>query len=97
MFVFIGTWAPEGWGLFVSVSLMTLFQWLRHSVEWRGQKWIMNWEGCARKRSWPNFKLLLPPQNLPWGAEDIHEKSVTLSGLPTEIRTRSLPNTKQKC
>jgi hypothetical protein len=32
---------------------------------------MTNWEGCARQRKWPNFKLI--SQCLPGGTEKDHE------------------------
>jgi hypothetical protein len=32
---------------------------------------MMNWKGCGRRQSWPNFKLL--SQHLPGGTEDNHK------------------------
>jgi hypothetical protein len=44
----------------------------------------MNWKGCGRRRSWPNFKVL--SQYLPGGTEKNHEKtSVKIADLGTEI------------
>jgi hypothetical protein len=28
-----------------------------YNVGWEGDKWMMKWKGCVRKRSWPNFKV----------------------------------------
>jgi hypothetical protein len=33
---------------------------------------MMNWKGCGRKLSWPNFKVL--PWNLPEVTEENHEQ-----------------------
>jgi hypothetical protein len=42
--------------LFV-VYVVTLFQRLRlYSVEWRRDKWMMNWKGCGRKWLWHNVR-----------------------------------------
>jgi hypothetical protein len=29
-----------------------------YSVEWKGDRWMMNWKGCGRKQSLPNFNVL---------------------------------------
>jgi hypothetical protein len=56
----------------------------------------MNWKGCDRKWSLPNFKVL--SRNLPGGTEETTEKiSVRIAGLGTEFRTRDILNTKQEC
>jgi hypothetical protein len=44
----------------------------RLSVVWRGDKWMMNCNGCIRKESWPSFRTLY--QHLPEGTEEKHEK-----------------------
>jgi hypothetical protein len=45
----------------------------------------MNWEGCRRKRSWPDLSYYL------------RQTSVLLAGVWAEIWTRDLSNTKQEC
>jgi hypothetical protein len=46
------------------VACFTKFFQLRlYSVEWKGDKWIMNCKEFGRKWSWPNFELL--PRNSP--------------------------------
>jgi hypothetical protein len=55
--------------LWFVVYFMTLSQWLRlHSVEWRVERWMMNWSGVGRAQLWPNFKAL--SQHLPGAPED---------------------------
>jgi hypothetical protein len=73
--------------------LSTLFQWLRlYSVEWRGNKWMMKWKGCGRKRPWPNFNLLF--QHLSENSEE-NRKKVGIAGLRDQVWTRDLPNKMQ--
>jgi hypothetical protein len=58
--------------LFV-VYLTKLFEFVRlYSVEWMGNKWMMNWKGFWRKRSWPNSKVL--SWYSPGGTEENHEQ-----------------------
>jgi hypothetical protein len=67
--------------LFV-VYLTTLFQWLTlHSVELRGDEWMMNWKGDGRKRSWSNFKT--PSHHFIAGTKENHEKPQ--SGYPRDL------------
>jgi hypothetical protein len=55
------------------VYLTTLSQYLRlYSVEWKCGKWMINWKGCWRKRSWPSLMCCL---------------SVCLEGLRKTTRT----------
>jgi hypothetical protein len=45
--------------LFIHTLINLAFQKLRlYSVEWKGDKWIVNWKGFGRERSWPNFTVL---------------------------------------
>jgi hypothetical protein len=30
-----------------------------YSIEWKDNRWMINWKGFGRKWSWPNFKVLL--------------------------------------
>jgi hypothetical protein len=56
-------------------------------VEWRDEKWMMNWKGFGRKLLWSNFKVLF--RHLPGGTVENHEKSVSQgSRYPAEIWTR---------
>jgi hypothetical protein len=49
------------------------FQWLRlYCVEWKGDRWMMNWKGSGRKRSWPNLR---------------HYLSICLEGLKKTTKT----------
>jgi hypothetical protein len=53
-------------------SSTTLFQYLRlYSVEWNDDRWILNWKGCVKKRSWHNFKIL--SRHSPGVTEETHE------------------------
>jgi hypothetical protein len=65
------------------------------SNEWMIQLLMMIWEGCGRKRLWPNFKA--PSWHLPVRTERNHENHVRIAGLRAEILTRDLPSTKQEC
>jgi hypothetical protein len=48
---------------------------------------MMNWKGCGRKRSWPNFKVL--SRHLPGGTEENHENLSQDSRSPAEsLNTR---------
>jgi hypothetical protein len=29
---------------------------LLYSVQWKGDRWMMHWKWCGRKRSWPNSR-----------------------------------------
>jgi hypothetical protein len=40
---------------------------------------MMNWKGCGRKRSWPNFKVL--SRQLPRGAEENHGNLVRIASV----------------
>jgi hypothetical protein len=58
------------------------------------EEWMMKWEECGRKQSWP--KAL--PRHFPGGTEETHEKnSVRIASLQAEVWTWGLPNTKQEC
>jgi hypothetical protein len=57
--------------IYLFVVLTVLFQ-LLHGVEWKSDKWMMNWKGVGRKRSWPNFKVL--SRHSPRGTEKNQEK-----------------------
>jgi hypothetical protein len=49
------------WDIFLEMAsrVHDAFQCLRpHRVHCKGDKWMKNWEGFGRKRSWPNFKVL---------------------------------------
>jgi hypothetical protein len=54
---------------------------------------MMIWNGCERKRSWPDFKILSRLSSE--GYDEIHENLIAC--LPAEIWTRHLQNTKQEC
>jgi hypothetical protein len=28
----------------------------QHNVEWKDDRWMVNWKGCGRKRSWPKLR-----------------------------------------
>jgi hypothetical protein len=43
----------------------------------------MNWKGCGRKRSWPNFKVL--SRHLSGRTEEDNYKYVRIAGLQAEI------------
>jgi hypothetical protein len=58
--------------LYVCSLFNYAFQWLRpYSVQWKGDRWVMNWKGCGRKRSWPNVKVV--SQHLSLGTEDYED------------------------
>jgi hypothetical protein len=59
------------------------------SVEWGGDKWMMNWKRVGRKRSSPNFKAL--SQHLPGGNEGNHEKLSQDSRSPGPDLNPELP------
>jgi hypothetical protein len=44
---------------------------------------MMNWKGCGRKRTWPNFKVL--PGILLEGLRITIKTSVRIAGLRAEI------------
>jgi hypothetical protein len=77
------------------VCLTTRFQWLRRcSVECRDDKWMMNWKGYGRKRSWPNLRHYL--SMFPEGLIKIHEKfqpGYPVSGPRFEPGTSRIWNT----
>jgi hypothetical protein len=78
--------------LFV-LNLATFSQLLKlYSVEWKGDKWMMNWKGRARKRSWPNPRYC--PDIQLEGLRNTTKTSVGIVGLRAEIWTLDLPNTK---
>jgi hypothetical protein len=70
------------------IYLTTLFQWLSiYSVEWRRDKWLVNWKG----RLWPTFQTLY--QNLPGrtkkNLEKLHQNSRSEDpDLNRRLRTR---------
>jgi hypothetical protein len=64
-----------------------------YSVEWKVDKWTMNWKVFGRKRSWPklryypSIRLQRPKKRL--------KISVMIAGVQAEIWTRDTPNTNQ--
>jgi hypothetical protein len=60
-----------------------------YSVKRRGDKCIMNWKGCKKRRLWPTYKVL--SYHLPGGTEKTTEPSVKLAGLRAEIGTQASP------
>jgi hypothetical protein len=54
----------------------------------------MNWEGCRRKRSWPNWMPYPDVYWRDWG--QLRNISLRLANLWADIWTRDLPNTKQE-
>jgi hypothetical protein len=57
----------------LTVYLAMRFQLLKqHSVELRGDKWMIYWKGGGGKKSWPNFKVL--SQHLSGGTEEMHKE-----------------------
>jgi hypothetical protein len=81
--------------LFV-VHLTTLFQQLKLCcVEWNGDKWMMNWKGCGRKRSLHNLRKYLGIYlgRLSKTTEDFSQDT----RFPDRYLNPDLPNTKQEC
>jgi hypothetical protein len=79
--------------LFV-VYLTTRVQWLRvYTIEWKGDKWMINRKGFGRKQSRPNFKVLSRLE----GLSKTMRTSVRIFGLWVVIWSRLVPNTKQEC
>jgi hypothetical protein len=79
--------------MFVFCDLLTtLYQQLRiYGVEWKNGRWILNWKGCGKKRSW--LILRCYPGICLKDMTKITKKSVVISGLLAEIWTPDLPNT----
>jgi hypothetical protein len=66
-----------------------------YSVEWKGDKWMMNLKGLARNRPWPVFFWYYPSFRL----EGLRKPTKTLVGiadLRPEIWTHGLPYAKQE-
>jgi hypothetical protein len=64
--------ATFGLACFICSLFNDAFQQLRlNNVEWKGDKWVMNWKWFGRKRLWPNFKELY--QHSCRGAEENQE------------------------
>jgi hypothetical protein len=64
------------------------------SVMWKDDTWMINWKGCGRNRSWPNFR------NYPgiWLGK-LRETTKNLSQdsrSPGKAFKRDLPNTEQE-
>jgi hypothetical protein len=58
------------------------------SVEWRGDKWMMNWKGFGRKLSWPNLRFC-PRIWRDWGKP----RELRIAGFRAETWTRDFGNT----
>jgi hypothetical protein len=77
--------------------LMTLFKKLRlYSVEWKGDRKMIDWKGRGRKRLWPPVLRYYNCICLE-GLKKTMKNSVRIAGFRVEIWTRDLPNTKQEC
>jgi hypothetical protein len=74
--------------------LTTLFKKLRlYSVEWKGDRKMIDWKGRGRKRLWP------PVLRYCICLEDLRKtmkNSVRIAVFRVKIWTRNLPNTKQE-
>jgi hypothetical protein len=81
--------------LFVVCLTMLLQLFRLHGVECKDNRWMMNWKGYGRKRLWPNFRY--HTSTCLEGLSKTTKTSVRIACIGTEIWTRHLPNTKQKC
>jgi hypothetical protein len=76
--------------LYIVIYLRAFSQQLRlYGVEWKGDKWMMNWKGCRRKRLWPDLRYC---PGICLDGLRITAKNLRISDLQDEIWTRDLPN-----